>query len=147
MATQHSFETSMAHHPDIVALRDRFDRAAGTPRAQVAEGLMVLAGGYAAISPWVIGFSGSTTPLAINDLIVGVAIVVMTLICADSRGRMYGMAWVAPVMGLWLIVANWLMNDINPSTGTMISNIVVGACVLVLGAAVVGVTTLKADQT
>lgn len=147
MATQHSFETSMAHHPDIVALRDRFDRAAGTPRAQVAEGLMVLAGGYAAISPWVIGFSGSTTPLAINDLIVGVAIVVMTLICADSRGRMYGMAWVAPVMGLWLIVANWLMNDINPSTGTMISNIVVGACVLVLGAAVMGVTTLKSNQT
>ncbi|GGB29916.1 hypothetical protein GCM10011492_20380 [Flexivirga endophytica] len=139
MATQHSFDTSMAHHPDIVALRDRYDRAAGTPRAQVAEGLMVLAGGYAAISPWVIGFSGSTTPLAINDLIVGLAIMAMTLVCADSGGRMYGMAWVAPVMGLWLIVSNWLMNGINPSTGTMISNIVVGASVLVLGAAVMGV--------
>ncbi|WP_446666755.1 SPW repeat protein [Flexivirga sp. B27] len=147
MATQHSFDTSMAHHPDIVALRDRFDRAAGTPRAQVAEGLMVVAGGYAAISPWVIGFSGTTTPLAINDLIVGVAIMVMTLVCADSRGRMYGMAWVAPVMGVWLIVANWLMNGINPATGTMISNIIVGACVLVLGAAVMGVTTMKPEQT
>lgn len=147
MTAQHSFETSMAHHPDIVALRDRFDRAAGTPRAQVAEGLMVLAGGYAAISPWVIGFSGSTTPLAINDLIVGLAIMAMTLICADSRGRMYGMAWVAPVMGLWLIVANWLMNGISPTTGTMISNIVAGACVLVLGAAVMGVTTMKSNQT
>lgn len=146
MATQHSFDTSMAHHPDIVALRDRFDRAAGTPRAQVAEGLMVLAGGYAAISPWVIGFSGSTTPLAINDLIVGVAIMVMTLVCADSKGRMYGMAWVAPVMGLWLIVANWLMNGVNPATGTMISNIIVGACVLVLGAAIMGVTTMRLDR-
>jgi len=145
MATQHSLDTSMAHHPDIVALRDRFDRAAGTPRAQVAEGLMVLAGGYAAISPWVIGFSGSTTPLAINDLIVGLSIMAMTLICADSRGRMYGMAWVAPAMGVWLIVSNWLMNGINPSTGTMISNIVVGACVLLLGAAVMGVTTMKSD--
>ena len=71
---------------------------------------MVLAGGYAAISPWVIGFSGSTTPLAINDLIVGVAIVVMTLICADSRGRMYGMAWVAPVMlALFLIGLAWIV--------------------------------------
>ena len=147
MATQHSFETSMAHHPDIVALRDRFDRAAGTPRAQVAEGLMVLAGGYAAISPWVIGFSGSTTPLAINDLIVGLAIMVMTIVCADSRGRMYGMTWVAPVMGLWLIVANWLMNGISPSMGTMISNIIAGACVLVLGAAVMGVTTMASDKT
>lgn len=147
MTAQHNLETSMAHHPDIVALRDRFDRAAGTPRAQVAEGLMVLAGGYAAISPWVIGFSGSTTPLAINDLIVGVAIMAMTLICADSRGRMYGMTWVAPVMGLWLIVANWVMKGINPTTGTMISNIVVGACVLLLGAAVIGVTTMTPNQT
>ena len=147
MATQHSFETSMAHHPDIVALRDRYDRAAGTPRAQVAEGLMVLAGGYAAISPWVIGFSGTTTPLAINDLIVGVAIMVMTLVCADSRGRMYGLTWVAPVMGVWLIVSNWLMNGISPATGTMISNIIVGACVLVLGAALLGVTSMKPSHT
>lgn len=147
MATQHSFESSMAHHPDIVALRDRYDRAAGTPRAQLAEGLMVLAGGYAAISPWVIGFSGTTTPLAINDLIVGVAIMVMTLMCADSRGRMYGLTWVAPVMGVWLIVANWLMNGISPATGTMLSNIIVGACVLVLGAALMGVTTLKSNHT
>ncbi|MBB2894048.1 SPW repeat protein [Flexivirga oryzae] len=147
MATQHSFESSMAHHPDIVALRDRYDRAAGTPRAQLAEGLMVLAGGYAAISPWVIGFSGTTTPLAINDLIVGVAIMVMTLVCADSRGRMYGLTWVAPVMGVWLIVANWLMNGISPATGTMLSNIIVGACVLVLGAALMGVTTLKSNHT
>ena len=147
MTTQHSFDTSMAHHPDIVALRDRFDRAAGTPRAQVAEGLMVLAGGYAAISPWVIGFSGTTTPLAVNNLIVGVAIMVMTLVCADSRGRMFGMTWVAPVMGAWLIVALWVMNGINPSTGTMISNIVVGACVLVLGAAVTGLIAMKSNET
>lgn len=146
MATQHGLETSMAHHPDIVALRDRYDRAAGTPRAQVAEGLMVLAGGYAAISPWVVGFSGTTTPLAVNDLIVGVAIMVMTLVCADSGGRLYGMAWVAPVMGVWLIVSNWLMKGINPSTGTTISNIVVGACVLVLGVAVMGVA-MRPEQT
>ncbi|GAB3494887.1 SPW repeat protein [Flexivirga lutea] len=146
MATHHIFDTSMAHHPDIVALRDRYDRAAGTPRAQLAEGLMVLAGGYAAISPWIIGFSGSTTPLAINDLIVGVAMMVMTIACAGSGGRMYGMAWVTPVMGLWLIVANWVMHGINPSVGTTISNIVVGACVLVLGAAVMG-ATMRPDRT
>jgi len=147
MTTQHSFDTSMAHHPDIVALRDRYDRAAGTPRAQVAEGLMFLGGGYAAISPWVIGFSGSTTSLAINDLITGVAIMVMTLVCANSAGRMYGMAWVAPLMGVWLIVSTWLMHGISVSTGTMISNIIVGACVLVLGAAVMGIAQMKADRT
>ncbi len=137
MTTQ-NFDTSMAHHPDIVALRDRFDRAAGTPRAQIAEGLMFLGGGYAAISPWVIGFGGSTTSLAINDLIIGVAIMVMTLVCTGSSGRLFGMAWVTPVMGIWLIVSTWLMHGETATTGTAVSNIIVGAVVLVLGSGILG---------
>jgi hypothetical protein len=143
MATQHSFESSMARHPDIMAMRDRYDLAAGTPRAQVLEGLMFLGGAYAAISPWVIGFSSSTSALAINNLIIGTAIVVMTLLCASSFGRVFGMSWVTPLMGVWLIVSIWIMNGITVSTGTMISNIVVGACVLVFGAGVIGVAQMR----
>ena len=143
MTAQHSFDTSMARHPDIMAMRDRYDRATGTPRAQVLEGLMFLGGAYAAISPWVIGFSSSTTPLAINNLIVGTAIMVMTLVCASSFGRMFGMSWVAPLMGAWLIVSLWVMNGVSASTGTTISNIVAGACVLVFGLAVMGIAQTK----
>jgi hypothetical protein len=57
------------------------------------------------------------------------------------------MTFVAPLMGAWLIVANWVMNGINPSTGTMISNIVAGACVLVLGAGVLGMTSMRLNET
>ncbi len=143
MTTQHSFDTSMARHPDIVALRDRYDRVAGTPRAQVLEGLMFLGGAYAAISPWVIGFSSTTTALAVNDLIIGVAVMVMTLVCAGSAGRLFGMTWVVPLMGIWLIVANWVIQGISVSTGTMLSNIIVGACIVVFGAAVMGLARAK----
>ena len=144
MATQqHGFETSMARHPDIMAMRDRYDRATGTPRAQVLEGLMFLGGAYAAISPWGIGFSSTTSALAINNLIIGTAIMVMTLVCASSFGRMFGMSWVAPLMGIWLIVSIWVMNGLSVSTGTMISNIVVGACVLVFGLGVMGIAQMK----
>lgn len=146
MTTQQNFDAAMAHHPDIVALRDSFDRAAGTPRAQIVEGLMFLGGAYAAISPWVIGFSGSNTSLTVNDLVIGVAIMVMTLICADSGGRMYGMSWVVPVMGIWLIVSTWLMHGVSATTGTMISNIIVGACVLVLGAGLLGMTGMGSPK-
>lgn len=145
MTTQHSFEQSMARHPDILAMRDRYDRAAGMPRAQVLEGLMFLGGAYAAISPWVIGFNASTSALAINDLIVGVAIMVMTLVCASAYGRMFGMSWVTPLMGIWLIVSIWVMNGVSVSTGTLISNIIVGACVFVFGAALIGLAQVKTD--
>lgn len=146
MTTQHSFEQSMARHPDIVALRERYDRAAGTPRAQVLEGLMFLGGAYAAISPWVIGFSSSTRALAINDLIIGVAVMVTTLVCAASFGRLFGMAWITPLMGIWLIVSVWVMNGVTASTGTMISNIVAGGCVLAFGAALLGLARMGSDS-
>lgn len=147
LTTQHSFEQSMAAHPDIVALRERYDRVVGTPRAQVLEGLMFLGGAYAAISPWVIGFHGSTSALAINDLIIGVAAMVMTLVSTASYGRVFGMSWITPVMGIWLIVSVWVINGITVSTGATISNIVVGACLLVFGAALLGLARTKSSTT
>ena len=48
--------TRIEQHPDIAALRMRYDEAAETPTAQVTDGIGVLAGLYLAISPWIIGF-------------------------------------------------------------------------------------------
>lgn len=40
----------MAGHPDIMALRERYERVNETSVARIVEGLALLAGGYAAIS-------------------------------------------------------------------------------------------------
>jgi hypothetical protein len=50
--------TGIEQHPDVAALRMRYDEAADTSTAQVTDGLGVLAGLYLAISPW---SSGSAT--------------------------------------------------------------------------------------
>jgi len=52
----------MDRHPDVMDLRARYERAAATPLAQFAGGLVFLTGLYLAISPWVAGFAGTSAP-------------------------------------------------------------------------------------
>ena len=142
MTTQQGFERTMAHHPDISELRARYDQATDNPMMQAVEGLLLLGGGYAAISPWVTGFSLTEPSLAVSNLVTGIAVMVVTLACAASFGRMHGLAWVAPVMGAWLIVSTWVISGVSATTGTIVSNIVAGAAVIVFGMLMMGMTRL-----
>ena len=124
---------AMSQHPDIVALRERYELVAETPRAWTVEGLIVLAGTYAAVSPWIIGFADQAGALAVNDLIIGLMVALLGAGMAASYSRTHGMTWVLPVMGAWLIVAPWLVQGITTTAGMMWSNIIVGAAIVVCG--------------
>lgn len=128
----------MADHPDIVALRARYEQANATSVAQAVDGLTFLAGLYMAISPWVIGFE-STRSITANNLIVGIGFAVLALGLASAYGRTHGIAWVIPLLGVWMIISPWLLAA-TPTTGPMlISNIIAGAVGIVLGLAAMGV--------
>jgi hypothetical protein len=122
----------MALHPDIVALRERYDRAGATPFAQAVQGLMFLAGGYAAISAWVVGFRGSSPALSVSNLITGIGLMVLAVGFATSYGRLHGLSWVSPLLGVWLIITPWVVQNTDRTTGLIVSNVVTGACVTVL---------------
>jgi len=114
---------SMAHapidqHPDLLALRASYERAAESGTAQTTFGLILLGGLYAALSPWILGF-GATTNLALNDLIVGLAIGLLALGLAAALDRSHGLAWTLPVLGVWLIIAPWVVNDVTVSVGAV----------------------------
>lgn len=128
----------MAEHPDIVALRARYEKASTTTMAQLVDGLTFLAGLYMAISPWVIGFEHSTA-LTANNLIVGAAFAMLAVGFASAYGRTHGIAWVTPVLGVWMIVAPFVIAATTPTTGTLLSNIIVGAVGVILGLATIGV--------
>src|SRR5206468_5957775 len=71
-------------------------------------------GVYAAISSWVVGFNGSATSLVACNLAVGVAVTVLAFGFAGFYGRTRGLAWVLPLLGVWLIVAAWVVRGIDP---------------------------------
>jgi hypothetical protein len=126
--------TGMDKHPDIMELRARYERAAATPLAQLSDGLVFLAGLYLAISPWVVGFSGLRS-ITVNNLITGIALAVMGAGLASAYGRTHGLAWVAPIVGIWTIITPWVIRGGVATTATIANNVAVGAVAVAVGAA------------
>ncbi|MEU6582407.1 SPW repeat protein [Nocardia sp. NPDC046763] len=127
--------SSMSLHPDIVELRakhEKYELAAEAPVAQAVTGLLFLTGLYLAISPWVVGFNRFPT-LTGNDLILGIALAVLAFGFSSAHGRMHALAWVAPLIGLWTIIAPWVISGDVAHTATIWSNVVAGTVALVLG--------------
>jgi hypothetical protein len=130
--------SSMETHPDLLDMRRRHEmaeHATTTPMAQAVETLAFLTGVYLAASPWIAGFNGLST-LAVNNLIVGIA---YAMLLSGGFGRAYerthSMAWAACALGVWTIVAPWVVAGDVSTTRSEVSNIIVGAIGLLLGLA------------
>lgn len=129
MSTVHS---SIDEHPDLLALRARYDRVAESTSAHVTFGLVLLTGLYVAASPWIVGFS-ATRSLATCDLIAGIAVAFMAYGFARALDRTHGMTWTLPVLGVWVIVSPWILPGVALTAGMIWSNVVAGALTTFLG--------------
>lgn len=129
---------SMETHPDIVEMRKRHEmaeRATSTPQGQAVGTLAFLTGIYLAASPWITGFNGLST-LAVTNLLVGIA---YALLMSGGFGRAYerthSMAWGACALGLWTIVAPWVVAGDVSTTKTIVNNVITGAIAALLAMA------------
>src|ERR1700746_722485 len=129
MSTVHS---SIDHHPDLLALRARYERVAESMSAHVTFGLALLTGLYVAVSPWIVGFS-ATNQLATSDLVVGIAVAFLAYGFATALDRAHGMTWSLPVLGAWVIVSPWIAPGFTATAGMIWSNVVAGAFLTFLG--------------
>ncbi|SDU39119.1 SPW repeat protein [Jiangella alkaliphila] len=116
-------------HPDVAVMRHRYDQIAETPVAQSADGLTFLAGLYLAMSPWVVGFSGHSA-LTMTNLFTGIAVALLAAGFVAAYGHLHGIAWVAPIMGVWAIVAPWAVDGGTPENAAIVSNIIAGAVIV-----------------
>jgi SPW repeat len=129
---------TMDEHPDILEMRARYDRVAQTTTAQSVDGAVLLAGVYLAISPWIVGFRTAAPNLTANNLICGIAVALLGLGYATVYGRTHGLSWVTPVIGVWTIISPWVIRGTSPTIGMIISNVVVGAVITLLGLIMLG---------
>lgn len=129
--------TGIERHPDIVALRAHYDEAVETPTAQIIDGLAFTTAVFVAASPWIVGFSDLGT-LTVNNLITGIAMAVLALSFASAYGRIHGIAWVAPLLGAWIVVAPWVVSGAVDTTRTITTNVIAGGLFLLLSLAGIG---------
>ena len=128
--------SSIDRHPDLMAMRAKYERAAHSPVVQGTLGLTALSGVYLAISPWVVGFDGSSR-LGVINLICGVAAAVIALTVGSALDRTHGMTWTLPVIGAWSIAALWAHDGAAPTAGMIWSNAWAGGVITALGLAAV----------
>ncbi|WKD35710.1 SPW repeat protein [Streptomyces xanthophaeus] len=136
---------SIEHHPDLAEMRTRFERVTSTPRAQAVEALALITGLYLAASPWIVGFSG-LTPLAINNLIAGLAFCLCMSGLGSAYERTHAMAWTAVALGAWTIIAPWAIAGEMDTTRTVVSNVIAGGVALCLGLAMAGMASRDRDS-
>ncbi|MET7380848.1 SPW repeat protein [Streptomyces sp. NPDC005526] len=119
-------------HPDVSEMRDRYARMLGGRDVALVDGPVFLLGLYCAASPWILHYTTSQPALATHNLIVGIAIGLLALGFTTAPERMYGLSWAMCAMGIWMIVAPWVVGT-SPDAGVVVNNIVIGALALVLG--------------
>lgn len=132
MANVSHSRSDMSTHPDVPEMRTRYDRMLGGRDVALVDGPVFLLGLYCAVSPWILHYTVSQPALVTHNLIVGIAIGLLALGFTAAPARMYGLSWAMCALGIWMIVAPWIVGD-SPDAGVIVNNIVIGALALVLG--------------
>ena len=125
----------MADHPDLVEMRERYERASASGPAVITDGLVLLAGLWLAISPWVIHFNGTDPNITINNLILGIAVAVVSLGLTLMPQRMVRLSWATAIIGAWAAVSQWIIHQSGTVAGLWVNNLVTGVVIAVLGVA------------
>ncbi|MFF6918117.1 SPW repeat protein [Streptomyces sp. NPDC012466] len=134
----------MTGHPDASEMRDRYARVLGGRDVALVDGPVFLLGLYCAASPWIVHYTAGQPSLTAHNLIMGIAIGLLALGFTRAPERMYGLSWAMCALGVWLIIAPWIVGE-SPDAGVVWNNIIIGALAVILGLVCAG-TAAKASS-
>ncbi|MCU7730313.1 SPW repeat protein [Actinoplanes sp. KI2] len=126
---------AMADHPDLLELRERYERVSASGPAVITDGLVLLAGLWLAISPWVIHFNGTDPAITVNNLVLGLAVAVVSLGLTLMPQRMVRLSWATAIIGVWAAVSQWIIHQSGAVAGIWVNNLITGVIIAVLGVA------------
>ncbi|MBB5916051.1 hypothetical protein BJY24_004963 [Nocardia transvalensis] len=125
----------MANTPHSSALDPTRDARGGVPAITI-DGLILLAGLFTAITPWVVDDFAAAQRLVVQNLVLGIAVAVIGLVMTAVPARGYGLSWALIPLGVWGIISPWIV-DQRPD-GVLWTNVIMGAIIAVLGLAAAG---------
>ncbi|WP_133914436.1 SPW repeat protein [Streptomyces sp. NBC_00582] len=132
MANVSPDRSDISTHPDVSEMRARYDAVLGGRDVALVDGPVFLLGLYCAVSPWVLHYTTSQPDLMTHNLIMGIAIGLLALGFTAAPARMYGLSWAMCALGVWMIIAPWVVGN-SPDAGVVVNNIIIGALAVILG--------------
>ncbi|MFI0509071.1 hypothetical protein RKD19_007575 [Streptomyces canus] len=132
MANVSHSRSDITSHPDAPEMRERYARMLGGRDVALVDGPVFLLGLYCAVSPWILHYTTSQPALVPHNIIVGIAIGLLALGFTQTPERMYGLSWAFCAVGIWMIIAPWVVGD-SPDTGVALNNIIIGGLAVILG--------------
>ncbi|MEU1516368.1 SPW repeat protein [Streptomyces sp. NPDC005811] len=133
MANVSPGRSDISTHPDVSEMRARYEAVLDGGRdVALVDGPVFLLGLYCAVSPWVLHYTTSQPDLMTHNLVVGIAIGLLGLGFTAAPARMYGLSWAMCALGVWMIIAPWVVGT-SPDTGVVVNNIIIGALAVILG--------------
>jgi len=116
----------------LAAMRADYVRVAEKPQARLITGLILLTGLYTAMSPWAMGFS-RYGDVCVTNLVSGLAIALLAAGLSAVYSRAHALAWVVPILGAWVVVAPFAVQQTDAATLILISNGIAGGVTCLLG--------------
>lgn len=98
---------------------------------RLASGLNVLAGLWEIIAPFVLGYSGDAVATT-NDVVVGIVVAIFAAIRFLGAYGAAWLSWVNAVLGVWLIVAPFILGYSGIAAATT-NDIILGIIIAALG--------------
>ncbi|MCU7730303.1 SPW repeat protein [Actinoplanes sp. KI2] len=126
---------AMADHPDLLEMRERYERVSASGPAVITDGVVLLAGLWLAISPWVIHFNTTAPDVMRNNLILGIAVGVIALGLTLAPIRMVRLSWATAVIGAWVVISQWVILQGGATAGLVINNVITGGVIALVGIA------------
>ncbi|MCB5907815.1 SPW repeat protein [Streptomyces pinistramenti] len=130
----------LAGHPDVSEMQARYERVLGGRDVALVDGPVFLVGLFCAASPWIVHYTSSQPSLVMHNLIMGIAIGLLALGFTVTPARMYGLSWAMCAMGVWMIIAPWIVGR-SPDAGVIWNNVVIGGLAFLLGLVCVAVAS------
>jgi len=99
-------------------------------RMRWQDWVTLLAGIWLLVSPFAVRYSGDGTAMG-NAVILGIAIIILSIVALSVR--VVWEEWILVVLGIWLIVAPWLLRftpDVTAKSNSVVVGIIVGLLAL-----------------
>jgi hypothetical protein len=130
----------MVDHPDVLEMRERYERMSASPPTVITDGLLLLAGLWLAISPIVVHFRDVAPNVAQSNVIVGLAVAAVGLSLSIAPRSMVRLSGATALIGAWVVVSPWVIQQSTVQLGIILTNAITGGVILLLGLAGAGLT-------